>query len=143
MVYIMCGGNIRQAFEDLCIPPKEAYRVYTASKDKGYEIWRVSENVVNTFYAVPNDKWDSHRWGWYVYSRKSITMYPIEDITINGREIIAWVNPNVVARNFSSISDYIDTMWNKSGDRAFLDITTNLADLNDMTIEQLVRELNE
>lgn len=70
-------------------------------------------------------------------------MYPIEDITINGREIIAWVNPNVVTKNFSSISDYIDTMWNKSGDRAFLDITTNLADLNDMTIEQLVRELNE
>jgi hypothetical protein len=34
-------------------------------------------------------------------------------------------------------------MWNKSGDRAFLDISTNLADLNDMTIEQLVRELNE
>lgn len=136
----MCGGNIAQAFKDLCIPDREANRVYIA---KDYEIWQVSENVINTFYAVPNPKWNSTRWGWWVFSKKSITTYPIEDIKVNGQSIMAWVNPNVKKREFNSLSDYTDTMWNKSSDRAFFDIATNLADLNDMTIEDFVRELRE
>ena len=143
MVYIIGGGNLRQAFEDLCIPPSEAYRVYTAKKDKGYELWKVSENVLNTLYAVPNPKWDSKRWGWWVYSKKSITTYPIEDVIINKHEIMAWINPNVIQREFSCLADYIDQMWNKTSDKAFLDIAVNLADLNSMNVEQLIERLQE
>ena len=140
MVYIMAGGNIAQAFKDLCIPENEAYRVYST---KNYQIWKVSETTVNTLYSVPNPKWNSQKWGWWIYSKKSIFTYPIEDIKVNGHTIMAWVNPKVKAREFSCIADYTDTMWNKSSDRAFLDIATNLADLNEKNIEELVSELGE
>ena len=138
----MAGGNIKNAFDDLHIPETERYRVFT-SRDRGYEIWKVSENVVNTFYTVPNARWDSKKWGWWVFSKKSITMHPIKDIKINNHEIIGWTNPDVDRTDFTSIADYTEAMWNRSSDRAFWDITTNLADLNDMTVEEFARYVEE
>jgi hypothetical protein len=75
MCYILGGGNLAQAFEDVYILKDEAELVFE-SEDKDYQLWRVSKNTVNILYSVPNNKWSSRRWGWWVFAKQAITTYP-------------------------------------------------------------------
>lgn len=149
MEYIMAGGDIERAFYDLYIPEAERKLVYSSSKSD-YKIYEVTKNVVNTLFSVPNQRWDSRKWGWWVHSRKSYTLSGAYCARINGALINVWANAELDENfgsdkwsSFSSLKDYAERMWNKTSDHAFMNLLVNLAELNGMTVLDLLRYCNE
>ena len=149
MEFIMAGGNIEQAFYDLYIPKAERTLVYTSSRDD-FKIYEVTKNVVNTLFSVPNQRWDSRKWGWWCHSRKSFTMNGVYCAKINGALINVWANSELNQNfdspewnTFSSLKDYAERMWNKTSDHSFMNLLINLAELNNMTVTDLLRNCHE
>lgn len=102
-IEILCGGNIKSAFESIGI---NADKTYNAPKKEGYPNYQVYEISKQDLHKLEDaEEWDDN-WGWWKYSKRSNLGTPFEFFTVNGQFMIGWETADKTD-TYDNLLDYL------------------------------------
>lgn len=141
MVEIL-GKNLKQFFDTIDNPPKDAEITYTGDR---YEVWEVSDELFDKICDMSEEEFVgiAGEDAWWRSSTGSVLGIPDTEFNVNGNDLVAWDSPicsSRIGHIYTNLSDYLCNCVGVSQPKNVCVCAMDLAKYNDMTMGELFKK---
>lgn len=133
------GNNLRQFFDIIDNPPKDADITYAGER---YEVWKISDELHKKMCDMSEEKFVklAGEDAWWRSSTGSVLGVPDTEFDVNSNNLVAWDSPIYESKKgnrYENLSDYLCNCVGVSQPKNVCACAMDLAKYNDMAMAEL------